>query len=445
MNPTRSYRKLALANLLSLAGMKLFRMGRAFCARLIYLAIRLDPHRDRFKQNLTLMGINPDEKTQDIQTLTLPFYSIPEGCKLLSQNIQFFDTHQTVSFSLPKVISSDYVVSPEYQCEAKLPDSYLAEFKNATVFSHTELIIVNETALYDEVERDTKYIYAIKSPILSKVDNHTLTLRIPSHAPKTIETGIHLSKDHTVNYFHWIIECLPRLSLISQLDKTIPLLVDDEIPPQFFEALAVLNSDQRPVIRLKSAQSYLVKKLYYPSPLSTVHDNRDVPLYYKDAIYSPKAIRFVRDTVLQQLNIQNPRPWRKIFLSRKNARYRQLLNSMEIENFLVTQGFEIVFAEHLSFYAQVHLFSDAKIIIGQSGAGMTNFIFSPKECKILMLYNRVPQVNLHLFGALAAITGNDLEFAIGKVPFVLSKTYQYHADFEVDITLIKDFLEKHPT
>lgn len=444
MKPARSYKKLAMANLISLIAMKCFRMGRWFCAQFIYLAIKLDPSRKQFKANLKLMGLHQDKLPQNMQSITVPFYSIPEGCKIFSQKIQFFDTNQTVSLAIPKVLNTDFPVSEAYQCQANLPDTYLAEFDNAAVFSHTELIMVNDTALYDEVERNKKYIYAIKSPIVSQTHGDTLTLKIPTKTSKIIEAGIHFSKDHSVNYFHWLIECLPRLQLIKHLDPAIPLLVDDELPPQLLEALDLLNTDKREIIRLKRYHRYLVKKLYYPSALSIIHDNYTQPAYDKDAIYSRKAINFIKNTVLQKLNIQNPPPWRKIFLSRKNARYRQLLNTMEIEDYLSTQGFEIVFPEHLSFYAQVQLFSQANLIIGQSGAGMANIIFAPKNCKILMLYNNVPQINLHLFSDVATAVEADLTFLIGKVPFTLPRTYQIHLDFEVDLELIKHFLETTP-
>ncbi|MBY0533598.1 MAG: glycosyltransferase family 61 protein, partial [Rickettsiaceae bacterium] len=127
--------------------------------------------------------------------------------------------------------------------------------------------------------------------------------------------------------------------------------------------------------------------------------------------------------------------------SRKNSDYRQLHNSNEIEDILVEKGFEIIFPEHLSFFAQVQLFSQAKLIIGQSGAGMANFIFAPKDCKILMMMSDASQTNLHLFGALTQALGLNLEYIIGK-SIVVRKKYSIHADFHIDIKLLIDFLDK---
>jgi len=38
----------------------------------------------------------------------------------------------------------------------------------------------------------------------------------------TIEYGIHFCKDHSKNYYHWMIEALPRLSLVDSVPKDIP-------------------------------------------------------------------------------------------------------------------------------------------------------------------------------------------------------------------------------
>ena len=437
------YKKLTLANFFNGVAMRLFGLSRRFCSKLVSYAIALDPNRDLFKENLAKLVTKNDRFFKKLRKKKIAFYSIPEGCQLLAQKINFIDINQTIPLPLPAVINDAFVVSQQYQCEAKLPDTYLAELHNTTVFAGTDLILAENIALYDELVKNPTERYAIKSPVVEKVLGDKLNLKTPRSSAKNIDCGIHFAKDHSLNYFHWIIECLPRLSLISELDKNIPLLVDAHIQPQAFEALVLINTDNRPVIKLLRNKSYAIKKLYYPSQLSVVHDNYFLPHYEKDAVYSPKAINFVRNTVLQRLNIDAPQPRRKIYLSRKTSHYRQLLNTTEIENFLVTQGFEIIFAENLSFYAQVQLFSEAKIIIGQSGAGMANFIFAPKECNVLMMLNDMPHSNLHLFGAIATVLDLNLEFLLGKTALILPCIPAMHADFHVDINLLANYLEKN--
>jgi len=436
------YKKLTLANLLSLTAMRLFKLSRLFCSKLMAYAIRLDPHRALFRSHLITLGVSHDDTTKKTQKQEIRFYSISEGCELLSQKINFVETNRTIALSLPAVINPDFVVPEKYACEAKLPDTYLAELNNATVFASTDLIVVQDMALYDEIDRHAIDQYGIKTRLIEKISSDTLILKTPiTTLDRTLPSGIHFAKDYSKNYFHWLIECLPRLSLISQLDKRIPLLVDEDIYPQALEALTLLNSDKRPLIKLQSQMAYKIKKLYYPSQLSVVHDNYQHPLYHKDVVYSPDAIHFVKNSVFQKLNIKPQQPFRKIYLSRKASTHRQLLNSTEIENFLATQGFEVIFPEHLSFHAQVHIFSEAKIIIGQSGAGMANFIFAPQGCKVLMMFNGAPECNMHIFGALAKTIDLDIEFLLGRMSFIIPHVPILHNDFHVDMNLLVDFLD----
>ena len=88
----------------------------------------------------------------------------------------------------------------------------------------------------------------------------------------------------------------------------------------------------------------------------------------------------------------------------------------------------------------MQIFSEAKIIIGQSGAGMTNFIFAPFGCTVLMMAGNARQTNLHGFHSLAELAGINFKFLLGKIMQIAPK-YVLHADFYVDITLLLSALE----
>lgn len=431
------YKKLTLANLLNWFAVRLSRLCNRFCTKLIIIAIYLDPNRSIFKKNLINLGYT---RKNTFQKNAFYFCSVPEGCKKFGAKITFFNINQTVKLSLPHIINQDFKISPEYICEAKLPDTYVAELENVNIFRGTDIIIVKNACLYDEIDKNQKYIYGIKSPIINSIHKNQLIINYPQKTSITISHGIHFAKDHSKNYFHWIIECLPRLSLITDLNKAIPLLIDDDIPPQLLEALQLLNINQRKIIKLQPGISYKVKKLYYPSQLSVLHDNYSTPRYNKDIIYCPRAINFVRNSVLKGFNINSKITRRKIYISRKYSDYRQLLNSRQIEDLLVARGFEIVFPENLSFFAQVRIFSEAEFIISQSGAGMANLIFAPKTCKVLIMAGDVPNTNFQGFHALAEIVGINLEFLIGK-SLILRKTYAIHSDFYIDTQLLLNYLD----
>ena len=438
MQISKLYRKLTLANSLNWFAVKFLYLAKIFSGKIISIAIRLDPSRKIFQQNLESLKLN---EISLFKKFKLPYYSILEGCKNLSSEIIFHEIGKNINLLLPKVINNSFKVSDKYRSKAKLPDIYLVLINDAKVFAGTDLIVVENVILYDEVNKNTFINYAIKSPIILKTKYKNIGIKIPKKEI-SIEIGIHFTKDHSKNYFHWLIECLPRFSLIDKIDNKIPLLVDKDLPKQFYDALSILNQNNRKLLKIDSGTTYKINKLYYPSQLSVVHDNYNNPIYNQDAIYSKKAINYVRDNVLKKITSQNNQiKSRKLYLSRKNSNYRQLLNSNEIEDFLTKNGFEIIFPEYLSFFAQVQIFSQAKIIVGQSGAGMANFIFAPKDSRILIMMSDVAETNLHLFGLIAQALDINLEYIIGK-SLVVRKKYSIHSDFYVDIEILKDYLNK---
>ncbi len=437
MRITKFY-KLTLANLLNWVAMRFYRAAKIVTGYMVTIAIGLNPSREIFQKNLDNLKLN---RVVSFKKATLPYCSFPDGCKKLAARIVFYKAGDLINLLLPKVINDDFKVNEAYVCEAKLPDIYLAEISDAQVFAGTDLIVAGKSVLYDEIDKNFFDRYAVKSPVISSVYRESISIKCPLKTTN-IDQGIHFAKDHSFNYFHWIVECLPRLSLIAELDKNIPLLVDDGLPEQFYEALALLNQDNRGLIKLDRNNVYKVHELYYPSQLSIVHDNYDNPIYDKDVLYAPDGIKYVRDTILKQIvSHNNSMRRRKLYISRKNSDYRQLLNSDEIEDMLMTLGFEIIFPEHLSFFAQVQLFSQAEMIIGQSGAGMTNFIFAPKDCKLLMMMSDISQTNLHLFGALAQSLGMSLEYLIGKYKIALPIPHRHQTDFYIDTSLLIRYLE----
>lgn len=216
------YRKLTLANFLNWFGIKFYHKARFISYRIISIAIRLDSSRDIFQKNLDSLEL---DRLLLLKKINLPYHTVLEGCKNISSKIIFHKTGETIDLELPKVINPDFKVSNEYACKTKLPDTYLVKIDNAQVFSGTDLIVVNKSILYDEIDKNDFDKYGIKSPMISRVYNDSIRIKIPTKT-KNIEQGIHFTKDYSKNYFHWIIECLPRLSLIDDVDSDIPLLID---------------------------------------------------------------------------------------------------------------------------------------------------------------------------------------------------------------------------
>ena len=433
-------KKLTISNIINGLAMRFYRFASYISCNMIILSIKLNPNKEVFKENLKHCKYYGFGKKRKI----LDCYNIQEYVKKNSIKIKFFENNRNINLTSPKITNHGIVISEKFICNGILPKTYLAEFYDSTIISNNDLILYNNVCLYDEVEYGKSYNYGIKPfHTVSKIGKKKITLLVPKSF-MTIESGIHFCKDHSKNYYHWMIECLPRLSFIDSIPCNIPLLVDGNLPEQFYESLNLLS--KRNIVKIPDNKSLLVKKLYYPSQLSVIKDNYNKMDITSDILISHNAVIFLRERVFEALNIKENinlerGAYRKIYISRRNIAFRKILNINQVEKFFLSKGFEIVSPENLSFESQVRLFSQSQIIIGQSGAAITNFIFAPKCANILILTSDAPNRNLQAFNILSDALNLNMQYLSGKCKDI-NPDYIPHSDFYIDIELLEQYLEK---
>lgn len=93
-----------------------------------------------------------------------------------------------------------------------------------------------------------------------------------------------------------------------------------------------------------------------------------------------RGISFLRSLFKSQRNGPGNRC---IYIDRRRARNRTLINEDDVVNLMKKFGFEIVDLASLSVTAQVELFSDCCFIVGPHGAGLTNLVFAPPGAAVL--------------------------------------------------------------
>lgn len=97
---------------------------------------------------------------------------------------------------------------------------------------------------------------------------------------------------------------------------------------------------------------------------------------------SPGGLRWLRGKFLAAAGASgagagNARPGRKIYIRRKPGGWRSVANDDEVYSRLAAMGFETARPEGLTLAEQIRLFSEAEIIVGMHGAGLTNLLFAP--------------------------------------------------------------------
>ncbi|MBD3880412.1 DUF563 domain-containing protein [Phormidium tenue FACHB-886] len=192
------------------------------------------------------------------------------------------------------------------------------------------------------------------------------------------------------NYFHWMVDVLPRLEILRRSGVSW-----DEIDwvwinggQQAFqqETLRAIGVPQAKVLS-SDRHPYIQARLLVPSFAGHL------------GWLEPWALHFLRETFLPLAqppsNIQSDR----LYISRASAQHRRVLNEAALIEQLQPLGFVSVELEKLSFAEQVGLFAQAKTIVAPHGGGLTNLLFCQPETVVVEMAS--PHYLRHYYWAIS--------------------------------------------
>lgn len=188
---------------------------------------------------------------------------------------------------------------------------------------------------------------------------------------KTLNKCLILYDEYSNNYFHWICEVLPVFFTqeIRKIDYRVVLPSNHNIP-YVTDSLKILGITN--ILFLEKNSKYVTQKI------------RIGPIFNLDIIEFPIYINLLRKVVLTNTyDSTMSKKYERIYITRKNAKLRRLINEEEIWPILNENRFHILEMENLKWEDQVNILRHCKILVGVHGAGLTNMIWMPKESKIL--------------------------------------------------------------
>ena len=179
------------------------------------------------------------------------------------------------------------------------------------------------------------------------------------------------------NYYHWLIDSLPRLHLVREAGLWAEIdyfLVYDKSCGFVRESLLALGIRPAQLIDVATHPHLRAKRLLVTTPVRG--HGRHSPYWVH---------QFLRAAYLR-VPAAAPRFAQRVFISRRDASMRRLLNEAAVAAVLREFGFETYALSELSFADKVHLFSGAQAIVGTVGAGMANLMFAAPGTPLLELH-----------------------------------------------------------
>jgi hypothetical protein len=166
-------------------------------------------------------------------------------------------------------------------------------------------------------------------------------------------------------YFSWVTTCLPRIMNLIRQNKDAILLYPEECDNFSFVVESLNMISDLKIKRIPVDHHFFVNN-YLLIPC------RD----WTSSFYMPDLL-MVRDYFLSRLNFieEQSLKYDYLYVSRKKAKRRRVLNEEQIETYLINYGFKIICLEDYTFMEQVSLMKHCKVLISSHGAGLANINF----------------------------------------------------------------------
>lgn len=251
------------------------------------------------------------------------------------------------------------------------------------------------------------------------------------------------------NYAHWMTEVLPRLvAFVRHAGRGgVPLIIDDDLHPNLMASIPLAVGPDVKLHLLRPEASVRVGVLHNVSPSGYVpfslRPRSEVPSAH--GVFSPSAmgemIGRLRDGVPGPA-AGDPRP--KLFV-RRRTKVRRLENEEEIEAALIARGFVAVAPETLTLPEQIAMFSNAAMVVGATGAAITNVMFCRPDCPMVVLMPRFRQTGYWYWRRIAAAAGAGPVVHVSG-PQLRPMDDPFHAvamhqDFRVEVADVLDAVE----
>ncbi len=170
----------------------------------------------------------------------------------------------------------------------------------------------------------------------------------------------------STNYYHALAEKIYGMRLLERISPDAPILFTEDnfnLVEVFAEKLGI---DKNRLIPFSRAGHLSIKKaiLVDKGPYT----------------WAPEVFHFFR-----QFTNSSHLPSSKVYISRGNAG-RGFRNEEEIRRVAKKLGYAIVQAELLSISEQIELFSQAKVVVAEHGAGLANIAFMPAQSRLVELF-----------------------------------------------------------
>jgi capsular polysaccharide biosynthesis protein len=273
------------------------------------------------------------------------------------------DQHHQLVRSLPRgldpVLPQEFLHHQHYN----FPETFLAILRQGRVFGQGVVITPKNQVLRD-----------VSIEFQPPWDSHSICRYRHLPRPEFVAGRVAvISSKAEENYFHWLFDVLPRFDLLGK--TPVDYYYVSQSQPFQRESLMALGISPNKIIASAPEKHLQARELLVPS---LPGDSGQV---------TPDSCHFIRNLFLSATDASPVTTRKRLFISRKDAHIRQLLNSDEIFSLLEPLGFIEITLTGRTIIDQAALFASAEVIIAPHGAGLSNLVFCQSNTKVIELFS----------------------------------------------------------
>lgn len=176
------------------------------------------------------------------------------------------------------------------------------------------------------------------------------------------------------NFGHWLLDCLPQVVALAAVEPQARFLLPAPLRGFQRSTLSLLGVGPDRIVEWDGRPMAAERLLVFES------DGR------ADGGRPLSAMTEMRRLLTRSL-VPSARPSRKIYVSRRDAprKRRWVSNIRAVDGLFARCGFEVVVMSECPLEDQIRLFSEAAIVAGVSGAGLSDILFSPPGAHLIVL------------------------------------------------------------
>lgn len=253
-------------------------------------------------------------------------------------------------------------------------DQYVTEFNNVRLVGPDAIPITTDGDIIAEaIEPAPENGYRLNQALNRLLCDRTAIKSYLSGPKREMDCVCSLVTNWN-NYYHWMIEHLPKLRAVEAVaqswDVAPTLLIPADPPSYITESLKLMGYDASDWIEWHGGA---VQVKTYIQPTFTEP--------------TKKVCDWLQQRACANVNGAETVEANRIYVSRRKASTRNIVNEEAIEAVLQDFGFETYTTEDLKVPEQVGLFNNARAVVGVHGAGLTDMIWS-ENITVIELFNK---------------------------------------------------------